>query len=114
MLTSEESFWKRQRRIASPAFHGERVQRFTPILSRMAADCAAEWDDAARAGGPVDAYANMMKVTLRVVAERLFGDDLGERAGEINRIFPMILACLAARVASPIRPPLWLPTAKDR
>jgi cytochrome P450 len=40
MLTSEGSFWKRQRRIASPAFHGERVQRFAPILSRMAADCA--------------------------------------------------------------------------
>jgi cytochrome P450 len=114
MLTSEGSFWKRQRRIASPAFHGESVKRFAPILSRMAADCAAEWDAAVRSGRPVDACADMMKVTLRAVAETLFGDDLGASAGEINRVFPVILACLAARVAAPLRPPLWLPTANNR
>jgi cytochrome P450 len=114
MLTSEGSFWKRQRRIASPAFHGESVRRFGPILTRMADACATEWDEAAGAGRPVDACADMMRVTLRAVAETLFGDDLGGSAAEINRVFPVILGCLAARVASPLRAPLWLPTANNR
>jgi len=114
MLTSEGGFWKRQRRIASPAFHGESVRRFAPILTRMAAACAAEWDEAAQAGRTVDACSDMMKVTLRAVAETLFGDDLGESAAEINRVFPAILSCLAARVAAPIRAPLWIPTANNR
>jgi cytochrome P450 len=114
MLTSEGSFWKRQRRIASPAFHGESVKRFAPILARMAADTAAEWEAAARAGRTVDACADMMKVTLRAVAETLFGDDLGDAAAEINRVFPVILSCLAARVAAPVRAPLWLPSANNR
>lgn len=38
LLTSGGPFWKRQRRIAQPAFHGEKVRRFGPILSRMASD----------------------------------------------------------------------------
>ena len=71
MLTSGGAFWKRQRRIAQPAFHGEKVRHFAPILSRMAADGAADWEAAAAAGGPVDAGTDMMRVTLRAVAKTL-------------------------------------------
>jgi len=114
LLTSGGAFWKRQRRIAQPAFHGESVKRFGPIISRMAAECAAGWEAAARRGDTVDACTDMMKVTLRAVAETLFGDDLAGSADEINRVFPTILACLATRVSSPVRPPLWLPTENNR
>lgn len=114
MLTSSGGFWKRQRRIAQPAFHGESVRHFGPIMSRLAAGCAERWGEAAAAGETVDACTDMMKVTLRIVAETLFGDDMAGDADEINRVFPTILACLAARVRSPIRPPLWIPTADNR
>jgi cytochrome P450 len=114
MLTSGGAFWKRQRRIAQPAFHGESVRHFAPIISRLAAETADEWGRSAAAGKPVDACTDMMRVTLRIVAETLFGDDLAGDADEINRVFPVILACLAARVTSPIRPPLWMPTATNR
>lgn len=114
MLTSGGAFWKRQRRIAQPAFHGESVRHFGPIMSRMANECAERWDGVAQRGETVDACTDMMKVTLRIVADTLFGDDLAKDADEINRVFPTILACLAARVATPIRPPLWMPTANNR
>ena len=114
LLTSGGTFWKRQRRIAQPAFSGESVKRFGPIMSRAAEACADTWQAAACSGTPVDACTDMMKVTLRVVAESLFGDDLAESADEINRVFPDVLASLAARVSSPVRPPIWLPTANNR
>jgi cytochrome P450 len=114
MLTSGGGFWKRQRRIAQPAFHGESVRHFAPIISRLALETADEWERAAAAGDTVDACTDMMRVTLRIVAETLFGDDLAGDADEINRVFPVILACLAARVTSPIRPPLCVPTATNR
>ena len=114
LLTSGGGFWKRQRRIAQPAFAGENVKRFGPIMCRMAAACADQWAAASRAGHTVDACTDMMKVTLRIVAEALFGDDLAESADEINRVFPDILAALAARVSAPVRPPLWVPTANNR
>ena len=114
LLTSGGAFWKRQRRIAQPAFHGESVRHFAPIISRLASETADAWERAAAAGTTVDAGTDMMRVTLRVVAETLFGDDIAGSAAEINRVFPVILACLAARVTSPIRPPLWMPTATNR
>jgi cytochrome P450 len=114
LLTSGGSFWKRQRRIAQPAFSGESVKRFGPIMSRAAEACADQWEAAARGGTPVNVCTDMMKVTLRIAAESLFGDDLAESADEINRVFPDILASLAARVSSPLRPPIWLPTANNR
>jgi len=114
LLTSSGPFWRRQRRITQPAFSGESVARFGPIFARMAAECADLWEEAATDGRTVDAGADMMKATLRGVAEALFGDDLAASADEINRVFPVILDCLAARGSSPIRPPLWLPTANNR
>jgi cytochrome P450 len=114
MLTSGGAFWKRQRRIAQPAFHGESVRHFAPIISRLAAETADEWERAAAAGDTVDACADMMRVTLRIVVETLFGDDIAGSAAEINRVFPVILGCLAARASSPLRPPLWIPTANNR
>ena len=56
----------------------------------------------------------MMRVMLRIVAEALFGDDLADDPPVINREFPVIVACLATRIDSPIRPPVWVPTANNR
>jgi cytochrome P450 len=114
LVTSGGAFWKRQRRIAQPAFSSESVRQFAPVIARLAAETADDWERAAAAGAPVDACTDMMRVTLRIVAEALFGDDLADDAPVINREFPVIVACLAARIASPIRPPVWLPTANNR
>ena len=114
LVTSGGAFWKRQRRIAQPAFLSESVRQFAPVITRLAAETADDWERAAAAGATVDACADMMRLTLLIVAETLFGDDLAGDAAAVNRIFPVILACLGARVASPIRPPVWVPTANNR
>ena len=49
LLTSGGAFWERQRRIAQPTFHGEKVRRFGPILCRMASDCVDRWERVATA-----------------------------------------------------------------
>lgn len=55
-----------------------------------------------------------MEVTLRAVAEALFGDDLAASITGINRVFPVILDELASRMVMPLRPPLWFPTRSNR
>ena len=114
LLTSSGEFWKRQRRIAQPAFHGENLKRFAPIFSRLADQCADQWEATHRAGQPVDAGTDMMKATLSGVAEALFGEDLSAQAAEINRVFPTILQELAHRARSPIPLPLWIPSPGNR
>lgn len=114
LLTSSGDFWKRQRRIAQPAFHGENLKRFAPIFNRLANQCADQWESTHRSGNPVDAGTDMMKATLDGVAEALFGEDLSAEAGEINRVFPAILDELAHRAHSPIPVPLWIPSPRNR
>ena len=114
LLTSSGDFWKRQRRIAQPSFHGENLRRFAPIFSRLANACADQWANQHRAGQPIDAGMDMMKATLSGVAEALFGEDLSSEAAEINRVFPPILAELAHRTHSPILVPRWIPSARNR
>jgi cytochrome P450 len=114
LLTSSGAFWKRQRRIAQPAFHGENLKRFAPIFERLAAECAERWELARQSGEPVDAGTDMMKVTLTAVAEALFGEDLSGKAEEFNRVFPVILHGLACRTAMPIPLPMWVPSPRNR
>jgi cytochrome P450 len=114
LLTSNGAFWRRQRRIAQPAFHADKLERLSPIFSRLAAECGDRWERAASEGTPVDACAEMMRTTLEGVAECLFGADLSDKAAEIYRLFPTILNELARRVTSGIALPLWIPTQGNR
>ena len=51
LLTSEDEFWLRQRRIAQPAFHRQRIAALASVMAEAARDTAAQWQiDRSRAG----------------------------------------------------------------
>ena len=82
LFTSEGDFWRRQRRLAQPAFHRERIEGFTTIMSAAGARMVEGWETPAAAGTPIDLLAHTSRATLRVVGQALFGIDLiGESAG---------------------------------
>ena len=113
MFTSHGPLWKKNRRLAQPAFHGHRVQRFGPILERISRRFADRWEEHGRRGEPVDASEDMMKITLEGVSEVLFGSDISESSGEINHVFPIVLKSLAFRVTRPLRWPDWMPIRRN-
>src|SRR5207253_2075667 len=82
LLTSEGEFWKRQRRIAQPAFHRQRIAGFARTMVRAAEDLAEQL--ASRRGQIVDAHHEMMRLTLRIVGETLLGYDPTEAASEVG------------------------------
>src|ERR1044072_3583966 len=49
LLTSEDEFWLRQRRIAQPAFHRQRIAQLAVEMAAAARETAAQWQ--ALAGG---------------------------------------------------------------
>jgi cytochrome P450 len=77
LLTSEGDFWLRQRRIAQPAFHRQRIAGLAGVMARAARDTAAAWEPIASAGRPVDIDEEMMRLTRTVVLRTLLGADLG-------------------------------------
>ncbi len=76
LLTSEGELWRRQRRLIQPAFLAQQVRGYAPVMVEAATRMLATWRD----GQVRDVHADLMRVTLDVVARCLLGADLADRA----------------------------------
>lgn len=90
LLTSEGAFWLRQRRIAQPAFHRQRIAALAGVMADAAADTAERWDSLAAHGRPVEIGDEMMRLTRDVVLRSLLGGDLGPFAADIDKAWATI------------------------
>jgi cytochrome P450 len=90
LLTSEDEFWLRQRRIAQPAFHRHRIAALASVMAEAARDAAAQWETIASAGRPVDIGEEMMRLTRTVVLRALLGADLGPFGAEVDGAWTII------------------------
>jgi cytochrome P450 len=90
LLTSEDGFWLRQRRIAQPAFHRQRVAGLAGVMAQTARETADEWQAIAASGRPVDVAEEMMRVTRTVVLRALLGGDLGPFTSTIDQAWVVI------------------------
>jgi cytochrome P450 len=80
LITSEGETHMRQRRIAAPAFHRQRIQAYGAMMVDRAATMREEW----RAGQEIDAASEMMRLALQVVARTIFDTDVTEDVQSIN------------------------------
>jgi cytochrome P450 len=90
LLTSEDEFWLRQRRIAQPAFHRQRIAMLASVMAETAREVSARWETIASGGQPVDVDEEMMRLTRTVVLRTLLGADLGPRGAEVDRAWVII------------------------
>ena len=72
LLTSEGEFHLRQRRLAQPAFHRQRIAGYGAVMAEYAAAWRERWSDGQRA----DLHAELMGLTLAIVGKTLFDYDL--------------------------------------
>jgi cytochrome P450 len=114
LVTSEGDFWLRQRRIAQPAFHKQRIAGFAKTFVRCADELAARWADDARLGRTIDLHADMMKLTLRIASLTLLSADTGSRANEVGEAIDFMLHESVSRINNPFRLPDSVPTPANR
>jgi cytochrome P450 len=88
LLTSEGEFHTRQRRLAQPAFHRQRIAGYGEEMVALAVEARERW----RPGQTLDLDAEMMRLTLSVAARTLFGVDVAAVAGDVRRDVATILA----------------------
>ena len=72
LLTSEEPLHMRQRRLAQPAFHRNRIAVYGETMGRYAAEATTSWRD----GETRNLHADMQLLTLRIVGKTLFDTEL--------------------------------------
>ncbi|MDX2012321.1 MAG: cytochrome P450 [Myxococcaceae bacterium] len=109
LVTSEGEFWKRQRRIAQPAFHRERLFAFGETMTRAATELVDGW----KPGVPFDAAEAFMQVTLRLVGETLLSSDVTSEASAVGRAITVALEHLIHRTLHPFGAPEWVPTPRN-
>jgi cytochrome P450 len=80
LLTNDGDDWLRQRRLAQPAFHKERIERLGSMIAQYTSEMLVKWEPAAASGAPVDIDEAMLQLTLRIVGKALFSIDLGQEA----------------------------------
>jgi len=108
MITSEGAAHRAQRLAAHPAFHRQRIGEYAATIVEEAAHIRDSW----RVGERRDIAADMMRLTLNVVARTLFATDLRqevyELAAAINRImglYNFLVMLPAAEWLVHLRPP---------
>jgi cytochrome P450 len=101
LLTSEGELHKRQRRLAQPAFHRQRIHHYGEVMVEKASRARERWTD----GEELDVAHEMMRLTLAVVAKTLFDADVDDEADEIGAaltelmlMFPLLLHPLSALI----------------
>jgi cytochrome P450 len=105
LLTSEGSFWLRQRRLAQPAFHRARIATYAETMVRYTERLLENWHD----GDERDIHEEMMRVTLQIVGKTLFDADVAKDAQEVGRSLELLLE-LSADFGKAILIPAWVPT----
>ena len=90
LLTSEDGFWLRQRRIAQPAFHRQRIAALAGVMAEAAREAATRWQTTVSAGRPVDIEDEMMRLTRTVVLRTLLGGDPGPFATKVDDAWTIV------------------------
>lgn len=107
LLLSEGSFWRKQRMLAQPGFHRERVAAYGDVMVRYAERTTESWRD----GETRDVHKDMMRLTLDVVTKTLFGIEVPDIARKLEWSLEVLMERFSG-LGSIV--PIALPTPANR
>jgi len=112
LLTSEGDFWRRQRRIAQPAFHRQRIEMMTQRMFDETENMLKSWVKKEK-DEVFDLADEMMVLTSNIAAKSLFGADL-ENNLAIGKALLTSMRFITSAFRKIFMPPLWIPSAINR
>lgn len=86
LLTSEGDFWQRQRGLIQPAFHKQSIEAYADVMTRAAGLMLNSWKD----GEERNLHEDMMRVTLDIVAQCLYGAEVGDHAERVGKAMQVV------------------------
>lgn len=115
LLTSDGDFWRRQRRLAQPAFHRQHITGFGTTMMDAAQTMLEKWQP----GNTIDLDKAMMALTLEIAGKTLFSMDLTREAEKVGVAFTAVSEVIAELAVKPfsiytIKLPFWPSTRKIR
>src|SRR5206468_11271670 len=96
-VASEGDHWRRQRRLAQPAFHRQRLGGYARVMVQATSEMVARWQEAATAGSGLHVGLEMSRLTLAVAGLTLFGRDPSREADVVGEAFGVLARYLEQR-----------------
>ncbi|HEU5381333.1 MAG TPA: cytochrome P450 [Ktedonobacteraceae bacterium] len=114
LFLQEGASWLRERRLAQPAFHRQRIAGLTSMMTASVLALLERWQVYEQHQQVFDLSAEMMRLTLQIVAKALFSVDVGVEASAVGHAFTTALEHLNHDLNALVPLPLWIPTASNR
>jgi cytochrome P450 len=109
LLTSEDDFHARQRRLIAPALTHKRIASYAATMAERAARAVAGW----REGETFDAAEEMMRLTLEIVGKTLFDAEVGSEAAAVGEALTEIMENTVATLGTLLPMPPFVPTRRN-
>jgi len=113
LLTSEGGFWRRQRRIAQPSFHRQRITQFARVIVQATQEMLEGWGSLEVGSTALDLSSEMMQLTYTIVSRALFSRPPEEGSMRIGEALRQVLYDAERRAHSVWSLPLGLPTPRN-
>jgi cytochrome P450 len=106
LITSEGSFWLRQRKLIQPAFVKTRVQSYVPIMAELTQQMLDSWSP----GKSVQIDFEFETLTSKIALKTLFDlDDLSDRE-RFSSTLKLAFDLMNARLRRIFKLPIWAPS----
>lgn len=109
LLISEGEFWRRQRRLAQPAFHRSRVNEYAATMLELTEAHLRDWRDVEER----NIGQEMTALTLAIAVRTLFGATLPEQARGVGQAMTFLMRYSLRRQRLPFRIPETWPTPNN-
>lgn len=109
LFINDGESWKRQRRLAQPAFHTKRISSYADVMVQSAEQMANTW----QSGVPVAMHHAMPHLTMDIITRTMFGGSLSADFADIGESISRLLEILMARFDRLYMIPEWIPTREN-
>jgi cytochrome P450 len=96
LLTSEGEFWQRQRGLIQPAFHKQNILAYAKVMTGAAERMLDTWEE----NGERNLHDDMMRVTLEIVAQCLYGAEVSDAAERVGKSMEVVMDRFVANASA--------------
>ncbi|MFC4359265.1 cytochrome P450 [Halobium salinum] len=109
LVLAEGDEWRTHRRGLEPAFHPDRMPGYARRIRSHTERLLNSWSS----GDVINLEEEMKRLTLRIIADALFGVDLAEDATELEIAFTRVLRHFERISQTYVYLPEWIPTPEN-
>ena len=110
LLLNEGKSWMRQRRLMQPLFLKKMLGGYAESAVRITQKFIQRWQD----GESRDLHADMMRLTLLIVADVIIGIEVDNDADIVERTLDAVMDDYKFRLETGLNLPTWIPISQNR